>query len=424
MNVDGSDLRQLIGEFSTSPAWSPDGSRIAYLTADGAISVANADGTDARRLTAPPTSYTDERPSWSPDGGALAFARRQTFGNDPQLHVVDADGSNERQVTSTEGASRFPSWSPDGTQIVFTHIGRLSVIGADGSGMRPLLEQWGEDLAPDWGTSTIVPDPQVPGAPTIQILSPEAQVYPSGYEVGAFYHCESATSFVVSCEGDVPMGAPVDTETAGHHTFTVRATDAEGRTSTKTVDYEVLDWRAPTVVVRTPADGAEYELGEPVEVDYECADEPDGSGIELCAGELQRGQPLDTSRVGSFTVRFWAVDRANNVNEISVAYRIVYAFSGFSHPVSPEAGEALPVKFSLGGDRGLGVVTGASWTRVDCRNGTPLGDASAATGKLSYQNGRYKLLVKTRESWEGRCLRLAVAFDDGTTQLDSIRFDD
>ena len=106
MNADGSGLRQLTGGFSTSPAWSPDGTRIAYLDAGAGISVVPVEGGNAQRVTQPHADTTDERPAWSPDGTKLAFARRQTFGNDPQLYVVDADGSNERQLTTTEGASR------------------------------------------------------------------------------------------------------------------------------------------------------------------------------------------------------------------------------------------------------------------------------------------------------------------------------
>jgi hypothetical protein len=381
--------------------------------------------------------------------------------------------------------------------------------------MRPLTSV-GRDLTVDWGTSTAIPGPRPPGPPTITIYSPENRLYPAGYDVHAIYICESATSFVISCEGDVPFGSLLDMDTTGRRTFTVRATDLDGRTSTKTATFEVFDWRAPTVVVHTPAAGVEYGLGESVLADYECFDEQGGSGIELCDGDLKRGQPVFMTQVGSFTSHFWAVDRAHNVTFASVtytvvdrtppppppppttitiespqegaiyvlgeaalarfdcqyavwcrgsvpsglqldtwsvgaktftvragvhggndvimsrSYRVVYPFSGFSSPlalfpgfVTLKAGTKVPAKFSLGGDFGLGVVTGSKWTRVSCATGTPFGDSSPtdAGGKLSFPSGRYQLLVVTNASWAGSCRQLAVALDDGTTHLANVTFD-
>ena len=490
MNADGSGLGQVTGGFGSSPAWSPDGTRLAYVDAGGGISVVRVEGGNAQRITQPHGDTTDERPAWSPDGTRIAFARRQTSGDDPQLYLVDANGSNVRQLTTTEGASRFPSWSPDGEWIVFTHLARLSVIRPDGTDMHPLLEPWGNDLTPAWGTSTVVPDASGLGAPTIQIFSPEGQVYPAGYPLGAFYVCDSMTSFVVSCEGDVPVGGFVDTATAGQHTFTVRATDAEGRTATASVSYEVLDFLAPEVSVLAPADGAEYEVGQAVEVDYECKDEPGGSGVEVCDGELQDGQPLDTSTIGTFTAYFWTVDKAGNFGQSQVtytvsdrtppaiavaspaegaayvlgesvvatyscgedavscvasavdtstvgaktftvtaedasgnvaretrSYRVVYVFSDFGVPSTHKGGEKLSVKFSLGGDHGLAVVTGSAW--LSC---TGPGDSTPAAGALSYQAGRYKLQVETSASWAGSCRRLAVTLNDGTTHVAAVGF--
>jgi hypothetical protein len=382
-------------------------------------------------------------------------------------------------------------------------MNRLSVIFADGTQMRPLLgEPWGEDLTPDWGTSTLVPGPDVPGAPTIQILSPEAQFYPLGYILGAFYQCESETSFVVACEGDVPVGGLVDTASTGPHTFTVRATDAEGRRSTASVTYEVLDFFAPEVIVRAPADGAAYEVGQAVEVDYECRDEPGGSGVELCDGELQDGQPLDTSTAGTFTARFWTIDTAGNGAETWVtyrvadrtpptiaihspqvgtafvlgqafsptytcsadavvcsgdgidtttigaktftvtardaagneatatrAYRVVYPFSGFFSPLAPfpaaaslRAGDAVPAKFTLGGDYGLAVVASAAWRPCGTSGRDGGSGGSPTTGRLAYHADRYQYLVGTDISWAGTCRQLAVTLDDGTTHRADITF--
>jgi WD40-like Beta Propeller Repeat len=518
VNADGSGLRRLTDEFSGEPAWSPDGTRIAYLANGEAIVVANVDGTGRRQLTFPPAGSSDNMPAWSPDGSRLVFARRETFGSTSQLYVVDVDGSNERQLTFGAGASRFPSWSPDGTQIVFTNDRRLHVIEPDGSGMRPLPTPVDDVLAPHWGTSTTVPSP--PGAPTIQIFSPEPRMYFPGEQVIAFYLCFSETSFVVSCEGDLPLGSFIDTTISGTRTFTVRAMDAEGRTSTASVTFEIPDLLRPTVRVRAPVDGAEYEVGETVLADYECVDEPNGSGIEACGGDLQPGQPLDTSRTGTFKVTFFAVDRAHNVNVTSVTYRVVqrdvtaptiamlspppgdrvnyvlgtrvtvsyrctdeggsgvelcegdlpsgafldtgtvgeqsftvrardlagnsstltrryrvvYAFSGFFTPLRPfpelasfKAGDAVPARFSLAGDHGLGVVPpgSATWARIDCDSGARLGDASTASQTLTYHptQDRYHLRVESDASWADTCRRLAVTLADGTTHFADVRFD-
>ncbi|MGI8407085.1 MAG: TolB family protein, partial [Actinomycetota bacterium] len=73
----------------------------------GRVSVINADGTGLRQVSSANALYTP--PAWSPDGTEIVF---QTF--DYVLHIVDADGSNER-VVSADDYSDSPTWCPDGT---------------------------------------------------------------------------------------------------------------------------------------------------------------------------------------------------------------------------------------------------------------------------------------------------------------------
>src|SRR5439155_22144268 len=106
-------------------------------------------------------------------------------------------------------------------------------------------------------------------------------------------------------------------------TLSVTATDAAGRQTTETLTYLVLDFTPPTITLRTPADGATYEMGDKVTVDYGCSDGAGGSGIQYCGGTFPVGFPLDTSRLGSFSFQVLALDGANNLASASATYTVV-----------------------------------------------------------------------------------------------------
>ena len=79
------------------------------------IWVMNADGTDRVRLTDDPAA--DFAPAWSPDASRIAFVSSRD-GN-PEIYVMTADGSQQVRVTNDPGSDRDPDWSPDG-RIVFS----------------------------------------------------------------------------------------------------------------------------------------------------------------------------------------------------------------------------------------------------------------------------------------------------------------
>ena len=141
VNVDGSEPRTLTNRplaFDARPAWSPDGSRIAFeSTVDGkrSIWVMQADGQGLRRLTDATGGSSDGSPSWSPTGDRIAFAGDRD-GN-AEIYVVAADGSGIRRLTDHRAADGFPDWSPDGARIAFLsdRDGQpaIWVMAADGS---------------------------------------------------------------------------------------------------------------------------------------------------------------------------------------------------------------------------------------------------------------------------------------------------
>ena len=154
MNVDGTGLTRITDNiFSDSPpAWSPDGSRIAfhaYLDANWDIYVINADGTGLTRLTHEPSD--DLYPDWSPDGSRIVFTAIR--GSDAGLYTIGADGSNPTRLTGFPGG-RGAAWSPDGSRIAFTSYadqeGEIYVINADGTGLANLTNNAAGDFGPCW----------------------------------------------------------------------------------------------------------------------------------------------------------------------------------------------------------------------------------------------------------------------------------
>jgi TolB protein len=101
-----------------SPAWSPDGTRIAfYSERDGnaEIYVMHADGTGVRRLTR--TSADEGYPAWSPDGRTISFDSDRDGNFD--VFAMNADGSNVRPLTRHAARDVSAAWAPDGSSIVF-----------------------------------------------------------------------------------------------------------------------------------------------------------------------------------------------------------------------------------------------------------------------------------------------------------------
>ena len=114
-----------------SPAFSPDGRTIAYMSAHE-LWLMDADGGNQRQLTR--AGELSEYPSWSPDGRALAFSGHR--GGDFEVLRIDAAGGEERNLTNTPGDDKWPAWSPDGKQIAYISDDDVYVMAADGSGPR------------------------------------------------------------------------------------------------------------------------------------------------------------------------------------------------------------------------------------------------------------------------------------------------
>jgi Tol biopolymer transport system component len=224
MNPDGSDLRALThGAWQESqPTWSPDGTRLAFRETKFVIDptsgtlipepyqlfVVNADGSDRRVLMKDPSGDGPGAPAWSPDGTRIAFASERDEPNpgrcrqcNSDIYVVNVDGTGLERLTHDPTAESSPDWSPDGKRIAFvkgqdhwvtivsygespatastTSMPRTFVVNADGSGAHPLLacsrSPCPDGLSPKWspdGRSIAYFYPRADGRPGILISDP------------------------------------------------------------------------------------------------------------------------------------------------------------------------------------------------------------------------------------------------------------
>ena len=171
INVDGSGKKALLPQKSMAfdPAVSPDGKLIAYVgstevnrgqKAGGTLGlfVMNADGSASKRIAE--NAETGEyvlAPSWSPDGKQIAFCtfvfgfrgNGTVFASEPQLHVVNADGTGRKRLGGANGFN--PVWAPDGKRLLFTRSGgengetSLCAVDSDGGNLRPLVTRRDRD---------------------------------------------------------------------------------------------------------------------------------------------------------------------------------------------------------------------------------------------------------------------------------------
>jgi Tol biopolymer transport system component len=151
MNPDGSGKQNLTRSPSSEGhfAWSPDGSKIGFRSEDGLV-VMDADGRDRRRLVDISGLFF----SWSPDGRKIAFLGRAFGPFAADLYVVNADGSELRNLKSRPQFDEAPVWSPDGEAIAFVRSWDIYAVNVDGSNVRNLTHRPGVDLSPVWSLAS------------------------------------------------------------------------------------------------------------------------------------------------------------------------------------------------------------------------------------------------------------------------------
>jgi TolB protein len=133
------------------PAWSPDGSTIAFVARDALMKVPSRGGTPVRVTPIPPQLRNNRHPTWAPDGSRVAFAT----GNPGDLCVAPAAGGAASPLTDRSFTDEVdPSFSPDGQRIAFAsdRSGHYEIYVQSLSGGEPirLTRMEGTNLEPSW----------------------------------------------------------------------------------------------------------------------------------------------------------------------------------------------------------------------------------------------------------------------------------
>lgn len=182
LDSDGGGIRQLTADrsISLSPAWSPDGSRIAYTSfRRGYPDIYVIDLRSNNRACIANYPGINMAGAFSPAGGELLMVLSKD-GN-PEVYVKDLGGGRLTRLTNTPRAGEAsPTWSPDGSQVAYvsdlsgTGSPQIYVMGRSG-GSRRLTSRGRENVSPDWGPNGwIVYASRRSGAYSVCMINPQS----------------------------------------------------------------------------------------------------------------------------------------------------------------------------------------------------------------------------------------------------------
>src|SRR6185436_3565328 len=263
-NADGTSQTRLTNNPAADgfPAWSPDGTRIAFvsgnLEAPGTfeIFVMNANGTNRTQLTN--DNLVDGVPAWSPDSLAIVFMSGTTTVFDPnsfEIFKINADGSNRTRLTTNTVVDGQPAYSPDGTKILFASGDAISpngieifVMNSNGTNRTQLTNNSVTDAFPAWspdGTKIVFASGNIADETTAELFTMNADgsnrtKLTNNAFLDWFPNCQTGPASI----GQIQLSAATFTLAEGTTTLNVGVTRTGDSSTAATVNYATSDTAA------------------------------------------------------------------------------------------------------------------------------------------------------------------------------------
>ncbi len=215
----------------------------------------NADGTEPTNITR--NSYFDAYPAWSPDGTKIAFTSYRYLNYD--IYTMNSDGTEQTRLTSSTGLDAHPAWSPDGSKIAFQsnrdYNSEIYAMNQDGTGQTRLTSNGAYDAYPSWQPVTATVTNAAPNIESFTAPTDPVAVGTSFAVAGTFIDANAADTHTTLIEwGDGSSSPGTVTESNGSgsvsgshaysapgvYTLTLTVTDNEGAADTEIFQYVVV----------------------------------------------------------------------------------------------------------------------------------------------------------------------------------------
>jgi uncharacterized repeat protein (TIGR01451 family) len=385
-----------------------------YTATEGEDSVSTTRTINVQDTVGPAITIEGANPYRIQQGSCSPFV-------DPGVSAFDTCAGPKSVTTSISGPGGATSVDPNvpGTYTV-------TYTATDGTNQSTatrtvIVGTFPEDEVDQPGTANVPPTLTLNGDDQITL------------ECGNAFTDPGATATVCGSPVTVTTTGTVNPNAPGTYTINYSAS-ANGFTSEATRIVTVEDTVAPVITL----DGA-----NPMQVGFGTVFvDPGATASDGCAGDLTSSivvtGTVDTNTVGFYALTYSVTDPSGHTDtKVRNVEVLPYNFTGFFSPIDNpptvnemKAGQAAPVKFSLGGNQGLNIFAAGSPSSVQiaCDTNLPIDSVeeteTAGSSFLTYDatTDRYKYVWKTENSWKNTCRQLTVTLRDGTVHVAIFKF--